>query len=49
MLGEGLPPDTLFRWNAYLPAAVAAVGPDPELVRAEHHLQRGLVELGATP
>jgi hypothetical protein len=49
MLGDDLPPDTLFRWNAYLPAAVAAVGPDPELVRAEHHLRRGLAELGATP
>ncbi len=24
-------------------------GPDPELVRAEHHLRRGLVDLGATP
>jgi hypothetical protein len=49
MLGEGHPPETLLRWNAYLPAAVAAVGPDQELVRAEHHLRRGLAELGATP
>ena len=49
MLGDGLPPETLSRWNAYLPAAVAAVGPDPELVRAEHHLRRGLAELAATP
>lgn len=49
MLGDGLPPETLFRWNAFLPAAVAAAGPDPELVRAEHHLRSGLLALGATP
>jgi hypothetical protein len=49
MLGDGLQPETLFRWNAFLPAAVAAVGPDPELIRAEHHLRRGLVALSATP
>jgi hypothetical protein len=45
MLGDGLPDETLLRWNAFLPAAVAAVGPDPELVRAEHHLRSGLEAL----
>jgi hypothetical protein len=45
MLGDGLPPETLSRWNAFLPAAVAAAGPDPELVRAEHHLRSGLMAL----
>jgi hypothetical protein len=45
MLGDGLPPETVFRWNAFLPAAVAAVGPDPELARAEHHLRSGLTAL----
>ena len=45
MLGDGLPPETLSRGNAFLPAAVAAAGPDPELVRAEHHLRSGLMAL----
>jgi hypothetical protein len=45
MLGDGLPPETVFRWNAFLPAAVAAVGPDPELARVEHHLRSGLSAL----
>ena len=45
MLGEGHPPETLYRWNAYLPSAIAAVGPDPALIRAEHHLRNGLEAL----
>jgi hypothetical protein len=49
MLAEGHPPETLLRWNSYLPAAVAAVGPDPELVRAEHHLRSGLLALTPSP
>ena len=49
MPGDGLPAETLVRWNAFLPPAVAAAGPDPELVRAEHHLRRGLAAPGATP
>ncbi len=49
MLGDGHPPEALFRWNAYLPAAVAAVGPDPELIRAEHHLRSGLIALTPSP
>jgi hypothetical protein len=48
MLGEGRPPETVRRWNADLPAAVAAVGPDPELARAEHHLRSGLTALRPT-
>jgi hypothetical protein len=47
MLGDGLPPETLSRWNAFLPAAVAAAGPDPELARAERHLRAGLLALSA--
>jgi hypothetical protein len=38
----GLPDETVYRWNAFLPAAVAAVGADPELARAERHLRSGL-------
>jgi hypothetical protein len=49
MLAEGHPPETLLRWNSYLPAALAAVGPDPELVRAEHHLRSGLLALTPSP
>jgi hypothetical protein len=45
MLGDGLPNETLMRWNAFLPDAVAAVAPDPELARAEHHLRSGLLAL----
>jgi len=45
MLDQGLPAETLRSWNAFLPAAVAAVGPDPELARAEHHLRSGLLVL----
>jgi hypothetical protein len=45
MLGEGHAPETLWRWNAFLPAAVAAVAPDPELIRAERHLRNGLSAL----
>jgi hypothetical protein len=41
----GLPNETVYRWNAFLPAAVAAAGPDPELARAEHHLRSGLLAL----
>jgi hypothetical protein len=45
MLGSEHDAGTLARWNAFLPAAIAAVGPDPELARAEHHLRRGLTAL----
>ena len=45
MLGEGQEPETVLRWNAFLPAAVAAVGPDPALNRVEHHLRSGLMAL----
>ena len=45
MLGSEHTAETLARWNAFLPAAVAAVGPDPELARAEHHPRRGLTAL----
>ena len=46
MLAEsGLSADALRRWHAFLPAAVAAVGPDPELARAEAHLRAGLAAL----
>jgi hypothetical protein len=45
MLGSEHADETVARWNAFLPAAVAAVGPDPELARAEHHLRRGLTAL----
>jgi hypothetical protein len=41
----GLPDEMVYRWNAFLPAAVAAAGPDPELARAEHHLRSGLMAL----
>jgi hypothetical protein len=46
MLAGDHAPKTLSRWNAFLPAAVAAVGPDPELTRAEQHLRSGLAALG---
>jgi hypothetical protein len=45
MLGEGHSAETVLRWNAFLPAALAAVGPDPALSRAEHHLRSGLTAL----
>jgi hypothetical protein len=41
----GLPQETVYRRNAFLPEAVAAVAPDPELARAEHHLRSGLLAL----
>ena len=47
MLADDHPPETLARWNAFLPAAVAAVGSDPELARVEHHLRSGLAALGS--
>ncbi|WP_028067565.1 hypothetical protein [Solirubrobacter soli] len=46
MLADGHPPATLARWNAFLPAAVAAVGSDPELARVEAHVRSGLAALG---
>ena len=45
MLGDGCAADMLLRWNAFLPAAVAAVGPDPGLERVEAHLRSGLAAL----
>jgi hypothetical protein len=45
MLSDGYPADTLARWNAFLPAAVAAVGSDAELARVESHLRSGLAAL----
>ena len=45
MLGEDHPAETLARWNAFLPGAVAAVGRDPELARVEQHLRSGLAAL----
>jgi hypothetical protein len=45
MLSDGLEPHVLRRWNAFLPAAVAAVGPDPGLARVEEHLRAGLAAL----
>ena len=45
MLADGYPAETLARWNAFLPAAVAAVGSDPELARVESHLRSGLAAL----
>jgi len=45
MLTDEYPPETLARWNAFLPAAVTAVGPDPELARVESHLRSGLAAL----
>jgi hypothetical protein len=45
MLADDHPPETLARWNAFLPAAVASVGSDPELARVEHHLRSGLAAL----
>jgi hypothetical protein len=47
MLADGYPADTLARWNAFLPAAVASVGPDAELARVERHVRSGLAALGA--
>ena len=49
MLDGDQPRDVLARWNAFLPAAVAAVGPDPELARVAQHLRAGLTALGALP
>ena len=45
MLAGDQPRDTLARWNAFLPAAVAAVGSDPELARVQAHLRAGLAAL----
>jgi hypothetical protein len=45
MLADGHSPETLARWNAFLPAAVASVGSDPELARVEQHLRSGLAAL----
>jgi hypothetical protein len=45
MLADGLDPEVLRRWNAFLPSAVASVGPDPELARAQRHLESGLAAL----
>jgi hypothetical protein len=45
MLGSDLPPETLARWNAFLPGAVASVGSDPELARVVQHLRSGLAAL----
>lgn len=39
----------LVRWNAFLPAAVEAVGADPELARVAAGLRAGLTALGAPP
>jgi len=46
MLAGDQPRDTLARWNAFLPAAVEAVGPDPELARVAERLRAELLSLG---
>jgi hypothetical protein len=45
MLADGYPAATLARWNAFLPGAVASVGPDPALATVERHLRSGLAAL----
>jgi hypothetical protein len=45
MLTDDYTPDVLARWNAFLPDAVAAVGPDAELARVEARLRAGLAAL----
>jgi hypothetical protein len=47
MPADGYPTATLARWNAFLPGAVASVGPDAELARVERHLRSGLAALSA--
>ena len=46
MLASDQPRETLARWNAFLPAAVEAVGTDPELARVAERLRAGLLSLG---
>ena len=46
MLSGEHPREAIARWNAFLPAAVEAVGADAELARVAAHLRAGLRALG---